>query len=168
MAGLNEKYTFGNEPCPKENRPLDTRYVLTKKGTSYDNPGLYKARLVVKGYKQKYEIDYFETFSPVISFDILRTTLALAAAYGWGITTIDFTQVYLNTTLEEDLWITLPGKSVKKLKRALYGLKQAGLQWNRTYTDAITKREHWKRSNYDDCLFYAISPRDKRIAILWI
>ncbi len=86
----------------------------------------------------------------------------------WTITTIDFTQAYLNAKLSEELWVTLPGKSVKKLERALYGLKQAGLQWNRTYTDAIIQREHWKRSNHDDCLFYALNPKGQQIAIVWL
>ncbi len=147
---------------------METRYVLSKKKNPGDTVNRFKARLVVKGYRQKYGVDYHETFSPVIRFDILRTTLALAAVHGWNINTIDFTQAYLNATLQEDLWVTLPDMSVKKLKRALYGLKQAGIQWNRTYADAIMQREHWKCSNYDDCLFYAISPRDKRIAILWV
>ncbi len=38
MAGLEERNTFEDEPCPKENRPLGTRYVLTKKGPIIRQP----------------------------------------------------------------------------------------------------------------------------------
>ncbi len=84
----------------------------------------------------------------------------------WTITTIDFTQAYLNAKLSEEFWVTLPDKSVKELERALHGLKQAGLQWNRTYIDVIIQGGHWKRSNRDDCLCYALNPKGKQIAIL--
>ncbi len=71
IAGLKERNTFGDEPCPEKHKPLDTRYVLSKKKTSDGTHGRYKARLVVKGYRQKFGINYHETFSPVIKLDIL-------------------------------------------------------------------------------------------------
>ncbi len=54
------------------------------------------------------------------------------------------------------------------MKRALYDLKQAGLEWGRTYSDYIIQRKHWKRSNYDDCVFYARNQVKDEIAILWV
>ena len=37
----------------------------------------YKARLVVKGYKQNLEIDYFEVFAPVVRFDTVLMIIFL-------------------------------------------------------------------------------------------
>ncbi len=167
MDGLQKNEVLGNEQCPKGVKPLGTRFVLTKKKKP-DGTARCKARLVVKGHKQEYGIDYLETFSPVVSFDVLRTILAVSGAKGWKIHTLDFTQAYLNARLKEDIWVTLPDKRVVKLNRALYGLKQAGLEWERTYSSYVIQHKHWKRSDFDDCVFYAINPVNGEVAILWV
>ena len=40
----------------------------------------YKARIVVKGYAQEVELDFDETFAPVVRIDTVRTLFAIAAA----------------------------------------------------------------------------------------
>ena len=42
-----------------------------------------KARLVVKGYAQRYGIDYGEVFAPMARWDTIRLILALAAQKEW-------------------------------------------------------------------------------------
>ena len=39
----------------------------------------YKARVIVRGFKQQYRIDYQETFALVVRYDTLRALLAKAA-----------------------------------------------------------------------------------------
>ncbi len=112
-----------------------TRYVLTKKIGPDETLKRYKARLVGKGYRERYGIDYTDTLSPVIKFDNLRTVLAIVTAKGWKVNSLDFTQAYLNASVTESLWVTLPGGQTVRLQKALYGLKQAGYEWEKTYSN---------------------------------
>ncbi len=105
IKGLRKKEVFIDEECPSKIKSLETRFVLTKK-LNDDTSIRYIARLVVKGYRQKYGIDYTET-SPVMHFDAFRAIIAIAARNGWNVKTLDFTQAYLNADLKEDLWVIL-------------------------------------------------------------
>jgi hypothetical protein len=43
---------------------------------------MYKARLVAKGFKQTYDTDYEDTFSPVLKIAIVRLVFAIAISWG--------------------------------------------------------------------------------------
>jgi hypothetical protein len=47
-------------------RPIDCKRVFQKKMDKDGNIHIYKAQLVVKGFKQIHGVDYDETFSPVV------------------------------------------------------------------------------------------------------
>ena len=90
----------------------------------------YKARLVVKGFTQEYEIDYEETFTPVARISSVRALLAVAAASKWDLFQMDVKNAFLNGDFSEEVYMqSLPGLSVNSNKvchfrRAFYGLKQ--------------------------------------------
>jgi hypothetical protein len=44
----------------------------------------YKARLVAKGTKQRYGIDYDDTFSLVVKFATIHLVLSIAVSQGWS------------------------------------------------------------------------------------
>ncbi|XP_070005775.1 uncharacterized protein [Nicotiana sylvestris] len=50
---------------------------------------IFKARLVVKGYRQWEGLDYFDTYSPVTRITSIRTLVALATVYGLEIHQMD-------------------------------------------------------------------------------
>jgi Reverse transcriptase (RNA-dependent DNA polymerase) len=97
----------------------------------------YKARLVVKGYAQEYGVDYEETFSPVVRFEMVRLLLALAAHLKKHVYQFDVKSTFLNGELAEEVYVEQPrgfevkGKEdwVYKLVKVLYGLKQAPRTW---------------------------------------
>ena len=79
----------------------------------------YKARLVVKGYRQKEGLDYFDTYSPVTRIPSIRILMALAAVHDLKIHQMDVKTTFLNGELEEEICMEqpegfiIPGKEKK-------------------------------------------------------
>jgi len=99
----------------------------------------FKARLVINGSRQKYGIDYTETFSPVVRYESIRTILAVAAAENYDLKQFDIKTTLLYGNLEEDIYRSQPigfedsTDRVCKLNRSLYGLKQSPRWWNNRF-----------------------------------
>lgn len=56
----------------------------------------WKARPLVKCYKQEYGIYYTETFSPIVNHQSIRTLLAIAVVEDLDIHQIDIQTTFLN------------------------------------------------------------------------
>ena len=63
----------------------------------------YKARLVVKGYRQKEGLDYFDTYSPVTRITLIRMLIALSAVHDLKIHQMDVKKVFLNGEFEDEI-----------------------------------------------------------------
>jgi len=70
-----------------------------------DEVDRYKARLIVKGYKQKYGIDYEEVVAPVARLDTVRLLISLAAHHTWKIYHVDVKSAFFNCILEEEVYV---------------------------------------------------------------
>jgi hypothetical protein len=68
----------------------------------------YKARLVAKGFHQQPEVDFGETFSPVIKPTTVRTSFSLAISGDWTIHKIDVHNAFLHGLLFEEVYMTQP------------------------------------------------------------
>ena len=66
---------------PEGAKPIGCKWVFKTKRDSSGNIERYKAHLVTKGFSQKKDIDYKDTFSPVLSKDSFRIIMALVAHY---------------------------------------------------------------------------------------
>ena len=103
------------------------------KHDSDGNVERFKARLVVKGYAQKYGIDYEETFSPVLRFSSIRSLLAFAVQNDMLIHQMGIVTAFWNGKLDKEIYMEQPdgyviaGKEslVCWLRKSLYGLKQS-------------------------------------------
>ena len=93
----------------------------------------YKAWLIAKGFTQVYEVDYYETFTPVAKLASIRTILTITACNNWPINIFNFHSACLNGQLDEDKEVFIeqlsgyeesdPQKCCVRLYTSLYGLK---------------------------------------------
>jgi hypothetical protein len=97
-----------------------------------DSVDRYKDRLVVKGFKQCLDIDYDDTFSPVVKPATMRLVLSITLSQG-TIRQLDEQNTFFHDVIEEDVFMKQPHKFVDpqflsyhcKLDKVLYDLKQA-------------------------------------------
>nr|GEY01623.1 zinc finger, CCHC-type [Tanacetum cinerariifolium] len=90
----------------------------------------------VPSFRQKEEIDYFDTYAPVARITTIRLLLALVAIQNIMIHQMDVKTTFLNGDLEEEVYMkqpkgfVMPGNEHKvcKLVKSMYGLKQAPKQ----------------------------------------
>ena len=91
----------------------------------------YKARLVAKGYHQRLDLDYHDTFSPVVKPITNRIVLCITLTMQWQIYQLDVNNAFLHGVL--DIWIYMHQPTgyidathpfhLCQLKKALYDLK---------------------------------------------
>ena len=129
----------------------------------------YKARLVVKGFTQKYGIDYREAAHTTI-----RVLLAVAAHLDLNLYHLDVDTAFLNGDLDEEIFLELPPgfalpgeKVVVKLLKSLYGLKQASRQWNKKLHPVLIA---WGflQSLADPCLYVFHNQTDFVILVVYV
>ena len=65
----------------------------------------FKARLVAKGFKQKTNLDFFDTFSPVTRITSIRLLIAIAAIFYLKIHQMDVKTTFLNGDLDEEIYM---------------------------------------------------------------
>ena len=116
---------------------IDCKWVYRIKRKATREIDRYKTRLVAKGFKQRYGIDYEDTFSPVIKAATIRLVLSVAVSRGWSLRQLDVQNAFLHGVLEEEVYMRQPlgfedsskPNYLCRLDKALYGLKHAPRAW---------------------------------------
>ena len=136
-----------------------------------------KARLCCRGDKQIKNVDYFETFAPVVSWTTVRLLLILSAELELATRQVDYTAAFVHADIDRPpnwdqmspeeqarsgVYVEMargyrePGK-VYKLKKSLYGLRQSGRNFFLHLKANLEAIGFEQQVDFDPCLF--ISPK---------
>ena len=136
LRALAQNHTWDLVPLPAGKRLVASRWVYAIKENSDGSLERHKARVVAKGFTQKYGLDYQETFAPMAKMNSVRILLALAAHRGWTLQQYDVKNAFLHGNLTEEIYMALPpgyyslspstlASVVCRLRKSFYGLKQS-------------------------------------------
>ena len=84
---------------------LRGKWVFKLKWDQDGNVIKFKVRYVIKGYMQRFGIDYTNTYANVADIDIIQLLLAMTYFYNWECDTIDIVIAFLNGDLEEEVYM---------------------------------------------------------------
>nr|KYP77046.1 Retrovirus-related Pol polyprotein from transposon TNT 1-94 [Cajanus cajan] len=166
MAGKQTRVSFKKHPPSR-------KWIFKVKQESNSTSPRYKARLVVKGFRQRKGVDFNEIFSPVVRMTSIRTVLSLAATLDLEVEQMDVKTTFLHGDLEEEIYMKQPdgflieGKEdyVCRLRKSLYGLKQAPRQWYKKF-ESVMCEQGYKKTTSDHCVFVRKFSDDDFIILL--
>ncbi|GFS71350.1 retrovirus-related Pol polyprotein from transposon TNT 1-94 [Trichonephila clavipes] len=114
---------------PAKSKLIKTKWVYSLKQDDAGENMKYKARLVAADFNQIKNIDYSESYSPVVNIEYFRWLIALAAKLKLNVNFFDVKTAYLYGDLEETVYVLPPpgyekligDDKVCKLKKSIYG-----------------------------------------------
>lgn len=144
-------------------KPINTRWVFTKKGD------IYKARLVVRGFKEQMAHDLSEIYLPVPKLDTVRAVVSIANQYNYDICQLDVVAAFQHPAIQHNIFIEIPDgvdndkeRYVWRLQKLLYGLITAAKSWY-DRVDSILKEFGLICLLTDPCIYIS---KDRKLVIL--
>jgi len=175
INSINKNDTWELVELPQGKKCVGCKWVYKTKLKADGSINKHKARLVEKGFTQKYGFDYEETFAPAARQETIRLALSLATHKGWNIQHMDVKSAFLNGYLNEEVYVNQPqgfeeqGREnlIYKLKKSLYGLKQAPRAWY-SRIDGYFHKYGFTRSKSEPTLYYMNKGEDILIVCLYV
>ncbi|WMV55478.1 hypothetical protein MTR67_048863 [Solanum verrucosum] len=174
IKSILSNHTWELTDLPSGNKLLGSKWIFKRAMKADGTIDKYMARLVVKGYRKKKGLDYFDTYSPIIRITSIRMLIALTAVHDPKIHQMDVKTTLLKGELEEEIYMEQPegfvvlGKEEKvcRLVKSLYGLKQAPKQWHVKF-DQTMLTNGFKINECDKCAYINNVPNHKVIVCMY-
>jgi hypothetical protein len=140
--------------------PNGFKWLFVRKQNENNEVVRYKARLVAQGFTQRPDVDFNETYSPVMNEITFRYLISLTVQKYLSLQLMDVMTAYLYGSLDLDIYMKVPvGIYVPntnancniycvKLVKSLYGLKQTGRMWYNRLKKFLLNKGYL---NSDDC-----------------
>ena len=123
VESILQNHTWELVDLPSGSKPLGYKWIFKKKMKADGSIDKYKARLVIKGYKQKEGLDNFDTNSLVTRISFICMLIAIVAIHNLEIHQMNVKTTFLNGDLDEEIYMEQPkGLLFQVKKRTLVGL----------------------------------------------
>ena len=76
IHAINKNNTWELTTLPEDHQAIGVKWIYKTKRNAKGEVEKYKARLIAKGYKQQYEIDYEEVFVSIARLETVRLLLS--------------------------------------------------------------------------------------------
>uniref|UniRef100_A0A2N9F1H7 Reverse transcriptase Ty1/copia-type domain-containing protein n=1 Tax=Fagus sylvatica TaxID=28930 RepID=A0A2N9F1H7_FAGSY len=160
---------------PPGSNTIGCKWVFRRKYRTNGSIQTFKARLMVKGFRQREGIDYFDTYALVARITSIRVLIALASIYKLVVHQMDVKIAFLNGNLDEEVYMNQPEgfvllgneRKVCKLVKSLYGLKQAPKQWHEKF-DTVILANSFKHNGADKCVYFKFTVEYGVIVCLYV
>ena len=143
-----------------------------------------KSRFCSGGHRQIKDVDYFETYAPVVNWTTVRLLLVLTAQLGLATKQVDYNAAFVHADIDlppnydtmtpeeqarQGVFVEMPRGfrtpgHVLKLKKNLYGLKQAPRNWFNHLKSNLEAVGFVQAIEVDACLFIS----DKVICLVYV
>nr|KAJ0211662.1 hypothetical protein LSAT_V11C400220750 [Lactuca sativa] len=151
---------------------LGCKWILKRKLKVGGIIDKYKSKLVIQGFRQKEDVDFFDTYAPVARISTIKILLALVAIHNLVIHQMDVKSAFLNGDLDEEIYMkqpegfVIPGNEHKvcKLKKSLYGLKQTPKKWHQKFDDVVLSNG-FALNQADKCVYRIFDTSSKGVMI---
>ncbi|KAF0721313.1 hypothetical protein Ae201684_019178 [Aphanomyces euteiches] len=149
---------------------VTNKWVFRVKLNSKGEIDKFKARLVARGFTQKYGVDFVDTYSPVIKQSTVRLLLFIALYLDIELIHGAIPAAYVKATMDRAIYMEIPHgiegdpkTQALLLKKSLYGLNQSGRLWH-TEIDTTLLSFGYRRSKLDPCLYQSNLPCEKPVS----
>jgi hypothetical protein len=129
--------TWDLVPRPVGSNVITNKWIFKLKFNSDSTLEWYKAHWVLRGFTQRPDIDYDETFSLVVKPTTICMVLLLVVSRSWPVHELDMKNTFLDGTLLETVYCSKPTgfvdptqpDRVYRLNKSLYRMKQVSQAW---------------------------------------
>ncbi len=148
------------QAVPKGTTIVPSKIVYKVKYGSNGLPARFKCRVVAKGFKQVFNVNYDLTFAPVVRGQSIKMILSIVNQFDMEHQNFDVKTAFLYGDLPDrhPVYMTPPEgwtgdpTAIWQLIKTLYGLKQSPREWNAKFDGSLTKLG-WKPILSDRCVY---------------
>ena len=150
-----------SEPMSKGKKVIKLIWAFRQKQTPDGCPTKKKARLCVRGDQMVQNVDYFESYSPVVQWSSVRLMLILSIVHGLETHQVDYVNAFAQAALDKDVYIEIPQglehandeHCIFKLHKLLYGMLDAPLMFFELLKNNLEAVGFKQYGEIDPCLF---------------